>query len=136
MNFFEQQMRQMFGSTDMIKDAKFVGKTMLGKLDDDLRVKLEFIPTEISNQFNAIRATFINRTDGVIDKQTFRFADIIGMYRHKSGSLMEPHMWSYQNDPSWYTPITLEQKAKIADTVLDYVSLYQGEDQSMGVQTM
>ena len=135
MNFFEGEMRQMFGGTDIIKDAKFTGRTMLGKLDDELRVKLEFVYTHTFEKYDAIAATIINRKDGLIDKQTFRFADIIGMYRHKSGSMMEPHMWVY-GGPEWYTPLTLSQKAQIADTVLDYVSLYQSEDQSMGVQTM
>lgn len=135
MNFFEGQMRQMFEDTDIIKDAKFTGRTMLGKLDNELRVKLEFVYTHTFEKYDSIAVTIINRTDGLIDKQTFRFADIIGMYRHKSGSLMEPHMWVY-SDPEWYTPLTLFQKAQIANTVLDYVSLYQSEDQSMGVQTM
>ena len=34
MNFYEQEMRQMFGDTDIIKDAKYAGRTMLGKLDE------------------------------------------------------------------------------------------------------
>ena len=43
MNFFEKEMRQMFDDNDIFQDAKFVGKTMLAKLDDDLRIKLQFI---------------------------------------------------------------------------------------------
>ena len=38
-------------------------------------------------------------------------------------------MWEYNNKPEWYTPISLEDKARIADTVLNYVAMYQ--DQSM-----
>lgn len=34
MNFFEKEMRQMFGDEDIFHDAKFVGKTMLAKLPD------------------------------------------------------------------------------------------------------
>ena len=37
MNFFEGELRQMFGNAESISDAKFVGRTMLGKLDDDLQ---------------------------------------------------------------------------------------------------
>ena len=33
MNFFEKEMRQMFDDNDIFHDAKFVGKTMLAKLD-------------------------------------------------------------------------------------------------------
>ena len=36
MNFYEKEMRTMFGDTDIITDANFCGKTMLGRLDDEL----------------------------------------------------------------------------------------------------
>ena len=136
MNFYEQEMRQMFGDADIIQDAKFVGRTMFGKLDDDLRVKLEFTATHIGGQYNAVRTTVINRTDGVIDQQTFKFRDIIGPYHKKSGDLIDPHMWTYADKSEWYTPLTASLKARIADTVLDYVALYQSEDQSMAGPTL
>lgn len=131
MNFYEQQMRQMFGDTDIIQNAKFVGKTMLGKLDDELRVKLQFISTRTSGQYDTVQATIINRTEGVIDKENFKFADIIGPYKRQGLSDLDPHMWDYGGKSEWYTPITLAQKAQIADTVLDYISMYQNEDMSM-----
>ncbi len=131
MNFFEQEMRQMFGDTDIIQDAIFVGKTMLGRLDDDLRVKLQFISTHTSGHYDTIQATIINRTEGVIDKQNFRFADIIGSFSRPGLSSIDPHMWEYNAKPEWYTPVTLSQKAQIADTVLDYIAMYQSEDLSM-----
>lgn len=131
MNFFEQEMRRMFGDTDIIRDAKFVGKTMLGRLDDDLRVKLQFISTHTSGQYDTIQASIINRTEGVVDKQNFRFADIIGKFTRPGLSSVDPHMWEYNAKPEWYTPVTLSQKAQIADAVLDYISMYQSEDMSM-----
>ena len=136
MNFYEQQMRQMFGSTDIIHDAKFVGKTMLGKLDEELRVKLQFISTRTSGQYDTVQATIINRTEGVVDKENFKFADIIGPYKRKGLSDLDPHMWDYGGKSEWYTPITIAQKAQIADTVLDYISMYQDEDMSMTVPGM
>lgn len=136
MNFYEKEMRQMFGDSDIIHDAKFVGRTMLGKLDDDLRVKLEFIATHISGQFNAVKASIINRTEGVVDQQVFKFADIIGAYNRPGMSPIAPHMWEYASKPEWYTPVTLSQKAQIADRVLDYISMYQGEDMSISGPAM
>ena len=136
MNFYEKEMRQMFGDSDIIHDAKFVGRTMLGKLNDDLRVKLEFIATHISGQFNAVKASIINRTEGVVDQQVFKFADIIGAYNRPGMSPIAPHMWEYASKPEWYTPVTLSQKAQIADRVLDYSSMFQGEDMTMSGPTL
>lgn len=80
----------MFGDTDIITEASFCGKTMLGRLDDELRVKLQLISTFISDQYNAVQATIINRTDGAVDKQTFKFSDIIGKQKRNNLDEIEP----------------------------------------------
>lgn len=72
MYFFESPMRQMFGNSEILRDLKFAGKTMLAKLDDDLRVKLQFIASHISGQFDTVQMSIINRTDGMVDKQNFK----------------------------------------------------------------
>lgn len=133
MNFFEKELCQMFGDSDILHDAKFVGKTMLAKLDDDLRGKLQFIASHISSQFDTVQMSIINRTDSVVDKQNFKFSDIIGKYIHPGRDPLDYHMWEY-NKPEWYTPISLTDKARIADIVLDYAAMYQ--DQSMSTQTL
>lgn len=134
MNFFEKEMRQMFGDTDVISEPKFVGKTMLGKLDDELRVKLQFISTHISKHYDAIQMSIINRTDGVIDKQTMLFGDIIGQKTLHGTPNVNPYMWEDNNKGMWYSPVSLSEKAQIADAVLDYVGMYQ--EQSMSANEM
>ena len=134
MNFFEKEMRQMFDDNDIFHDAKFVGKTMLAKLDEDLRIKLQFIASHISGQFDTVQMTIINRTEGVVDKQNFKFSDIIGKCIRPGREPLDYHMWEYNNKPEWYTPITQSQKATIADTVLGYIEMYQ--DQTMVGPTM
>ncbi len=136
MNFYEKEMRSLFEHTDIIQDPKFCGKMMLGKLDDDLRVKLEFISTFISGQYNALRLTLINRTDGVVDKGVFKFSDILGQYQGRGPSPVDYHMWEYNNQPKWYTPITASQKAAIADRVLEYAEMFQNQSQGFAGPTM
>lgn len=136
MNFYEKEMRTMFGDNDIITDANFCGKTMLGRLDDELRVKLQLISTFISGQYNAVQATVINRTDGTVDKQTFKFADIIGKQKRNNLDEIEPHIWEYNGKPEWYIPVTASQKAQIADTVLSYVEMYQDNSVKMGGMNM
>lgn len=125
MDFFERQLRQMFEGNSIITDAKFVGKTMLGKLDDELRVKLQFVTTGTAREYTAIRASIINRKDGVVDQQTIKFSDIIGMKPHRTRGQEAPYIWDYNDQPGWYTPVTLAERAKIADAVLGYVEMYQ-----------
>ena len=132
MNFFEGELRQMFGNAKSISDAKFVGRTMLGKLDDDLLVKAQFISTYVSKQYDAIQVSILNRTDGVVDKETMLFGDIIGPQLTKCSDKVNPYMWEESTGKAyWYTPLTISEKAHISDTVLDYVEMFQENNLAM-----
>ena len=132
MNFFESELRQMFGDAENISDAVFVGRTMLGKLDDELRVKAQFISTHIAKHYDAIQVSILNRTDGVVDKETMIFGDIIGQKMTRCSDKVNPYMWEESIGKAyWYTPISIAEKAQIADTVLDYVGMYQEDSLAM-----
>ena len=136
MNFIEKDLCQMFGDSDILHDAKFVGKTMLAKLDDNLRGKLQFIASHISGQYDTVQMTIINRTDGMVDKQNFKFSVIIGKCIRPGREPLDYHMWEYNNKPEWYTPISLTDKARIADTVMDYAEMYVGQSMTGQGMTM
>lgn len=136
MTYFEKELRTMFGDADAIQDPHFVGRAMLGKLDDDLRVKIEFISTHISDHYDALRLHIINRTGGTVDAQTFKFADLIGMQSRQGREKIEPHIWVYNQDVRWYIPISPHEKAQIADSVLTYAEMYQDHSMVMGGMQM
>ena len=71
MNFFEKELRDLFGSSTTLRDAHYCGRTCLAKLDEDLRVKLQFTTTGYADHYDAIKLAVINRTDGVVDQQLF-----------------------------------------------------------------
>lgn len=131
MNFFEKELRNMFGKSEMLQDAKFCGRAMISKLDDELRLKLQFVTVGVANHYTAIEAKVINRTEGEVDKQIFRFADIIGMRTSYVGD-RDPYIWD-DGKVDWYTPVSESEKARIAQTVLDYAGMFQeaGMVQSM-----
>ena len=116
----------MFSKNKALKEQKYCGKTMLAKLDEDLRVKLSFVTQGYADHYTAIEATIINRTDGEVDRQQFRFSDIIGQ-KKGGGDLRDPYIWTYWNDIYWYTHVTEIEKQQIAQKVLEYVGMYQEE---------
>lgn len=125
MNFFEHEMRVLFGDSELLSaDTVFTGKTAIGKLDDDVRAKLQFTAANIANQYDAIKLTVINRKDGVIDSQLFRFSDIIG---NKNG--YNPHIWEDGSNISWYgyKPSAVEYD-RISNTIQDYMAMFASED--------
>ena len=136
MNFYEQQMRQMFSSASIIKEPKFTGKTMLGKLDDELRIKLQLVSTFIGGQYNAVQAAIINRTDGTVDKEIFKFSDIIGMQKRKNldeiehiygsitqGRMVYPHHFCRKSTDSGYATCIYRDVSggrSVHDTAIKY----------------
>ena len=134
MNFFEGELHRMFSGNDIIHDPKIVGRTLLGKLDDDLRVKLQFVSTGIAKHYDAIQVSILNRTDGLVDRETMLFGDIIGTKMTRSSDKVNPYMWEEGIGKAyWYTPVLVSEKAQIADTVLDYVGMYQSEGIAMSL---
>ena len=59
MNYFEKQMRILFGESELLSEAMYSGKMMIGKIDQDVRVKLEFISTNIAKQYNAMKVNLV-----------------------------------------------------------------------------
>ena len=134
MNFFEGELQRMFGGNNIISEPKIVGRTLLGRIDDDLRVKLQFVSTEVHKHYDAIQVSILNRTDGLVDRETMLFGDIIGTKMTRSSDKVNPYMWEEGIGKAyWYTPLTVSDKAQIADTVLDYVGMYQSEGMAMSL---
>lgn len=129
MNFFEQEMRKLFGESPVIQQAKYSGKTLIGKVDDELRVKLQFITTEYADHYDSIRMKIINRTEGEVDSQTFKFTDIVGKPNVGSRSI---YIWDDHGTADWYGyhPTAIDYD-KISETINDYISMYQDEGMGM-----
>ena len=96
--------------------------------------KLQFVTTDTAKKYTAIQSSIISPNDGIIDKQLFKFADIIGMYQRSGFDEVEPHIWDYMDKPSWYTPVTPTQKAEITDRILDYVEMFQDQTYGLAMQ--
>lgn len=138
MNVYEKALRDLFGKSAELKDIKYTGRTCLARLDKDLRVKLQFVTTGTAGKYTAICASIINRTDGVVDKQTFRFRDMVPA---RSGSqafgLQYPYIWEYNGNPEWYgKPLSAKEKQLVRDSILDYVEMYMEQDMAMSEQVM
>ena len=129
MNFFEKELRGMFQRRKLLKDSVFCGKAMLAKLDEELRIRLEFVISNTIDKYTGIEAKIINRTGGMVDRNVFRFADIIGMKETPMRGKCEPDIRVYHDETDWYTPVSDAEKQRIADAVMAYVELYQTPQQ-------
>ena len=121
MTFFEKELHRLFDDSERISaDVVFAGKTMIAPIGEDLRAKVQFVNTSVSAQYDALRLTIINRHEGTVDSETFKFKDLIGMKGDRA-----PHIWEDGQRVDWYIyhPTAYDYNL-ISDVVEDYIFMY------------
>lgn len=127
-NFFEGELRKLFGDGEIIQSPKFVGRACLGELGGDLRVRAQFITGIIASQYDALKIIVLNRTDGPVDTLVLKFDDVWGKKavsdnpNFRNG--VNPHIWDDKGDAQWYA---------YRPTAADYQALRQAAGDYLGV---
>lgn len=96
MNFFESQLRRLFGDTE---DARFIGRCCFIPADDGNLVKAEFVTQGVHEEYVALQMSVINRADGVIDKTLLRFGD----YFSRNSRGQTPYIRCDSGKHEWYS---------------------------------
>ena len=135
MNYFEQELRRLFGNDASISDKRFVGRAFFGKLADNLRVRIEFVTLGMSDHYEAIKATIINRNDGPVDAVTLRFSDLLGRETVSNQNFRDgitPYIWKYGDKIEWYVykPIKADYD-QISESLNDYFDVFREPSQEM-----
>ena len=132
MNFLEQELRKIVG--DQYPSATFVGRACYVRLNEMNRVKIRFISTEISNHYNALRLTILNRQEGEVDNLLLRFSDLLGKKMTSNPNFpsgITPHIWDDNCKLSRYVYQTSTQDYQtLADTPSDNIQNLTEMDQN------
>ena len=130
MTVYEQELRKLFEHSNLVDQPQFSGRVCVGDLGKDLRVRVEFLSTHISSQYDAIRLTVLNRTEGVVDRTLLRFQDVWGKKQvpnnpnFRSGVI--PHLWDDYGKVEWYAyHPTAADYAALRDAVGQYLSAFR-----------
>ena len=96
-NFFEQELRKLFGDGKIIHAPAFVGRACVGGLDAGRQVRAEFVTMGHADHYEALRVTLLDNDLGVVDKLTLRLEDVWGQKSDPQQSLPEkrrhpPHL--------------------------------------------
>lgn len=105
MTGFEQELRKLFDRDAVFADARFVGNTCYGRLNEDVRIKACFATCGYADNYEALRVTLINRREGEIDSTLLRFRDLWGMKQVSNPNFREgvsPYMWADTGKLEWY----------------------------------
>ena len=132
-NFFEQELRKLFGSGEIMQNPKFVGRVCLGELGGDLRARAEFVTMGWADHYEALKLTVLNRTDGEVDQLTLSFRDVLGRKTVSDPSCPKgiiPGINAYGDKAWWqiYQPIAADYQClrQVAD---DYLNAFREQIQ-------
>ena len=127
-NLFEQELGRLFGDGKIIDDPTYSGRACFGTLGSDLRVRAQFITTRIADEYDALKLTVLNRTDGPVDTLVLNLKDLLGMKpvpRNPNFPRgVAPHIWSDYGKLEWYA---------YQPTAADYKTIQQAAEQYLGV---
>jgi hypothetical protein len=133
-NFFENELQRIFANSTTIEELRFTGRVAVGRLSDDLNVKLQFVTLGTSSHYEGIEATVLNRTQGKIDSTVFRFMDVIGAVTRNIGTpqQMFPYVWERGQKTEWYGyEPTPADYAKLLTAIDDYLEIFREPVQGM-----
>ncbi len=102
---FEQELRRLFEKNAAFSDARFVGNTCYGRLNEDVRIKVRFVTCGYADNYEALKVTLINRREGEIDSTLLRFRDLWGMKKVSNPNFRDgvsPHLWVSNGKLEWY----------------------------------
>lgn len=139
MNYFAQELKKICDRSGYIQSPKYVGRTAVFKLADDITGKMEFVTQGYADHYTAFKLSLFNRREGIIDSQTVRISEIIGK-KTMNGQSIEPHIWTYSGESEWYgfKPTSTDYSA-MAETTDDYLSCFadqemsESEDEALGI---
>ena len=124
MTFFEKEIREFFNKETLIGDKVFNDKTLIGRLNDKINVKVELRSGMYADHYYGFRIELINKETGVIDSTFIEFASLWGKFK-LGPNMLSPHIWVSNGDAEWYGfQPTLTNKKQITKAIDNYIALY------------
>lgn len=106
-----------------LKSKKIVcaGRALFIPLVDKLIVKVEFVSRLLTDTYNAVSVTIVNNQNGQIDRMLFELSDYSA--DHKASYIIVDS----DGDAKWFRILSTEGKAKMADSIRNYIALFVSE---------
>lgn len=130
MSFFTNELMKC---TEGFENRKCIGNAMYIPLGENNRLKLFFTTLGYADHYEGISISAVDKNNGVIDRNTIKFADIWGKKQVSNPNFrngITPYIWKDGMDVDWYiyhpTPRDMEQ---LSEQISDYADLFM--EQSM-----
>lgn len=126
MTFLESELRKIVN-----RRATFIGNACYVRLSKTNRARIEFATTQISSNYDALRVTILNNTEGKIDCLMLRFEDVLGVRVTSNPNFkhgIKPHIWNDRGDFQWYVYHPVQRDYHIlSDAIENYLDIFKEE---------
>ena len=119
---------ELMKCTEGFEGRKCIGNTMYIPLGENNRLKLFFTTLGYADHYEGISISAVDKNNGVIDKNTIKFADVWGKKQVNNPNFREgitPYIWKDGNQVQWYvykpTPRDMEL---LSEQISDYAELF------------
>lgn len=134
MNPFGQELKKVLVQCKTSDPVSYVGRAAYIQLDPELRARLEFLSLNVANQYNALKLTVLNRTEGTVDVNIIRFGDLLGKKKVSNLNFSDgilPHLWDDYGKVDWYVyqPTQADYRL-LAGTVDEYLQVFQRQEEA------
>lgn len=130
MTFYERELREIIGKK--YPDATYVGRACYVRLSDTNRAKIQFVTGRVSDQYNAIRVTILNCSEGQVDVLLLHFSDLFGV-KHTSNpnfrNGINPHIWDCDGRVDWYVYYPNQRDYEVlSNAVSNYLDVFKDKE--------
>ena len=128
-DLFVAELNRLFGDGTLMDRPVVIGKACYGQLGGDLRVRAEFVSLNVYEQYNALRLTILNRTDGKVDQLTLPFSAVWGRMPVNNRNFTEgiiPYIWVDRGKPEWYVyKPTKQDMDRLRESCKSYLDVFR-----------
>lgn len=130
-----EELKKMFEGRIAMQDMHYVGKACYGRLEENLRGKIELGQGFMDNGYTRLTISVLERTNGLVDQMKFLISDVTGLKQEIDGErIAGPELRSYKDSVWWNCEMEETDYQKIAEAVNGYLSLFQLEELVHGQQ--
>lgn len=137
MTFFEQELAKF---TDGFSEVVTVGNAVYLPLGPNNRLKIEFTAPHVSEHYDTLRLTALDKNSGRIDAIQLPLVDVLGKKQVSNPNFKEgvaPHVWVCDGKPSWYVyKPNAEDYTTVGDKIDSYAALFTELEMAQGYGAM
>ena len=124
-----EELKKMFEGRIEMKYIHYVGKACYGRLEENLRGKIELGQGFMDSGYTRLTVSVLERTNGLVDQMKFLISDVTGLKQEtEGGRIAGPELRSYKDSVWWNCEMEEADYQKIAEAVNGYLSLFQLEE--------